>query len=415
MNVKKEEISKVVKKAVDDVQIIDLHTHIFDLRFKDLLLWGIDDLLTYHYLIAEVMRFYDMPYDEFWKMTKTEQSNLIWKTLFIENSPVSEATRGVITVLKSVGLDPSKRDLEGYRRFFASKTVEEYVDLVFKTAHIKYAVMTNDPFVEDERKVWLKGGKPDPRFKSALRIDPLLVKWPNSYLKLKEWGYDVEEKLTEKTFAQIKRFLADWIDKMNPVYMAASLPPEFKTPSDNETALIIENAIIPVSYEKNVPFAMMIGAKKLSNPQLKLAGDSVGKADINTVEYLARMYPHNKFLLTMLSRENQHELVVAARKFRNIHVFGCWWFLNNPSVVDEITRERMEMLGVSFTPQHSDARVLDQLIYKWNHSKKVIADVLTDKYTDIANDGWALTEEEIKRDVEKLFGGEFEAFLKRKF
>ncbi|MCL4408301.1 MAG: glucuronate isomerase [Thermotogae bacterium] len=415
MNIKKEEISKAVKKAVEEVQIVDLHTHIFDLRFKDLLLWGIDALLTYHYLIAEVMRLSDMPYDEFWKMSIKDQSDLIWKKLFIENSPVSEATRGVITVLKSVGLDPSKRDLEGYRKFFASKKVNEYIDLVFKTTHIKYVVMTNDPFVEDERKIWIKNEKGDPKFKSALRIDPLLVKWSSSYLKLKEWGYDVEEKLTEKTFSEIKRFLVDWIGQMNPVYMAASISPEFKVPTDNETALIIENAIIPVSYEKDVPFAMMIGAKKLTNPQLKLAGDSVGKADINTVEYLARMYPHNKFLLTMLSRENQHELVVAARKFRNIHVFGCWWFLNNPSVVDEITRERMEMLGLSFTPQHSDARVLDQLIYKWDHSKKVVEKVLTDKYSDISEDGWVITEEEVKRDVEKLFGGEFEAFLKRRF
>jgi hypothetical protein len=415
MNLKKEEISKFVKKSVDEVQIVDLHTHIFDLRFKDLLLWGVDDLLTYHYLIAEVMRLSDMPYDEFWKMGVKAQSDFIWKKLFIENSPVSEATRGVITVLKSVGLDPAKRDLESYRKFFASKKVDEYIDLVFKIARIKYVIMTNDPFVEDERKVWLKDEKGDPRFKSALRIDPLLVKWPTAYLKLKEWGYDVGEKLTEKTFSEIRRFLTDWIERMNPVYMAASLPPEFKVPADDETSLIIENAIIPVSHDKDVPFAMMIGAKKLSNPDLKLAGDSVGKADINTVEYMARMYPHNKFLLTMLSRENQHELVVAARKFRNIHVFGCWWFLNNPSVVDEITRERMEMLGLSFTPQHSDARVLDQLIYKWDHSKKVITNVLTDKYLDIMEDGWTITDNEVKRDVEKLFGGEFEEFLKRKF
>ncbi|MGC9139968.1 glucuronate isomerase [Athalassotoga sp.] len=415
MNIRKEDVSKAVKKAIDEVQIIDLHTHIFDLRFKDLLLWGIDDLLTYHYLIAEVMRFSDMPYDEFWKMTKTEQANFIWKKLFIENSPISEAARGVVTVLKSVGLDPAIRDLESYRKFFASKKVDEYVDLVFKIAKIKYVIMTNDPFVEDERKIWIKNEKGDARFKSALRIDPLLVKWSSSYLKLKEWGYNVEEKLTEKTFSEIKRFLVDWIDRMNPVYMAASLPPEFKVPADTETALIIENAIIPVSYERNVPFAMMIGAKRLSNPQLKLAGDSVGKADINTIEYMARMYPHNKFLITMLSKENQHELVVAARKFRNIHIFGCWWFLNNPSVVDEITRERMEMLGLSFTPQHSDARVLDQLIYKWDHSKKVIEKVLTDKYSDILEDGWTVTDDEIKRDVEKLFGGEFEEFLKRKF
>jgi hypothetical protein len=30
--------------------------------------------------------------------------------------------------------------------------------------------------------------------------------------------------------------------------------------------------------------------------------------------------------------------------------FGCWWFLNNPSLVEEITRERIEMLGRVSSP-----------------------------------------------------------------
>jgi hypothetical protein len=115
----------------------------------------------------------------------------------------------------------------------------------------------------------------------------------------------------------------------------------------------------------------------------------------------------------MLSRENQHELAVVARKFRNLMPFGCWWFLNNPSLVEEITRLRFELLGASVLPQHSDARVLDQLIYKWQHSRRAIADVLYDKYRDLMDTGWILDETEIARDVAGLFGGNFWAFLKR--
>jgi hypothetical protein len=44
--------------------------------------------------------------------------------------------------------------------------------------------------------------------------------------------------------------------------------------------------------------------------------------------------------------------------------------LNNPSLVEEITRMRLEMLGMSFIPQHSDARVLEQVIYKWRSSRQ---------------------------------------------
>jgi hypothetical protein len=106
---------------------------------------------------------------------------------------------------------------------------------------------------------------------------------------------------------------------------------------------------------------------------------------------------------------------VAARKFRNLLVFGCWWFLNNPSLIEEMTRMRFELLGPSVIPQHSDARMLDQLIYKWTHSRKIIADVLFDKYNDIIATGWTIEEEEIQRDVEKIFGKNFWDFLEREF
>jgi hypothetical protein len=86
--------------------------------------------------------------------------------------------------------------------------------------------------------------------------------------------------------------------------------------------------------------------------------------------------------------------------------------MNNPSIIDEITRERVELLGTSFIPQHSDARVLDQLVYKWAHSRALIADVLVDKYSDLAATGWKVKTSEIQRDVSDLFGGNFEKFLK---
>ena len=84
------------------------------------------------------------------------------------------------------------------------------------------------------------------------------------------------------------------------------------------------------------------------------------------------------------------------------------------AIVDWPYGRRDELLGVSVVPQHSDARVLDQLIYKWHHSRQVIADVLCDKYADLMATGWVLEEDEIKRDVEKLFGGNFRTFLERK-
>lgn len=74
---------------------------------------------------------------------------------------------------------------------------------------------------------------------------------------------------------------------------------------------------------------------------------------------------------------------------------------------------RLELLGTSTILQHSDARVLDQLIYKWDHSRQVITGTLVEKYADLLATGWILTEDEIKRDVEKLMGGNLWTFLER--
>jgi hypothetical protein len=91
--------------------------------------------------------------------------------------------------------------------------------------------------------------------------------------------------------------------------------------------------------------------------------------------------------------------------------FGCWWFLNNPSTVSEITRERFELLGQSFIPQHSDARVLEQLIYKWKHARRQIADALLHSYQQLLDRGRAITPDEISRDINRLFSGNFNEFI----
>src|SRR3954454_8544603 len=112
-------IAEQVEKIVAAVPVSDIHTHLYDPAFGELLLWGIDELLIYHYLVAEAFRHFDMPYDKFWSLSKTQQTDLIWDALFIQNSPISEACRGVLTTLNALGLDVKKRDLPALRKWFA--------------------------------------------------------------------------------------------------------------------------------------------------------------------------------------------------------------------------------------------------------------------------------------------------------
>lgn len=301
--------------------------------------------------------------------------------------------------------------IEKIRESFSKFSHEEYIDKVFELSGVEKVIMTNDPFDKDEIKIWQEGSLMDNRFLASLRLDTLINDYQRARYDLINEGYNVGRTLNGIAKSEIIRFIKDKINKMKAVYIAVSLPPDFKMPSNTTRDTIIEDCIIPVARELNKPLAMMIGAKRAVNPDLYLAGDSLGKGNIETVEYLCRKYPKNKFMITMLSRENQHELCVTARKFSNLYLFGCWWFLNNPVLIEEITRMRIELLGTSFMPQHSDARVIEQLIYKWKHSKSVIKKVLIEKYEALFDTGWPLAESSIENDVKDFFGESFEKFI----
>ncbi len=407
-------LAKQVEDVVLSTPITDIHTHLYEPVFKALLLWGIDELLVYHYLVAEVFRYHDLPYDKFWSLPKTRQADLIWEQLFLRHSPVSEACRGVLTTLNALGLDVKKRDLPALRKWFASQSVDNYITRCMELAGLRKIFMTNSPFDDLERPIWEKGFRRDDRFAAALRIDQLLVSWPETAPRLARWGYKVEAGVPpRKMFDEVRRFLADWSKRMDARYAMVSLPADFEFPAKNITTQLIEKAVLPHCRDHGMPFAVMLGVKRATNPELKLAGDGVGTSNLAVLRNLCAGYPDNKFLTTVLARENQHELCVLTRKFRNLHPFGCWWFTNVPHLIDEITRLRLELLGLSFTPQHSDARVLDQIIYKWQHSRGIIARALVDKYSDLAQTGWQVSRAEIERDVKDLFGGAFEQFCRR--
>jgi hypothetical protein len=70
-----------VEQIVMSTPVSDIHTHLYEPAFGELLLWGIDDLLVYHYLVAEAFRVHELPYEKFWALSKTEQADLIWQSL----------------------------------------------------------------------------------------------------------------------------------------------------------------------------------------------------------------------------------------------------------------------------------------------------------------------------------------------
>ena len=159
-----EHIASVVNAEVGSVMAIDLHTHLLPPSHGALCSWGIDEILTYHYLIAEyfITAPAEVTPEQFYDMSKQAQADVIWNALFIERTPISEACRGVITMLVAFDLstEVANRDLEGIRRFYRRYRdkglagTEEFCKMVYEVAGVNYSVMTNIPFDANEAAHW---------------------------------------------------------------------------------------------------------------------------------------------------------------------------------------------------------------------------------------------------------------------
>ena len=157
------ELPLIVKRVLAAQPIVDMHTHLYPPSFghagpDGLMLWGLDELVTYHYLVAEVFRAVPatkLPYAQFWAMPKSQQADHIWQHLFVDRTPLSEACRGVITTLSKLGLDPGVKSLTSHRQWFREQAPNDYIDRVMELANVESITMTNAVFDDSERSRWL--------------------------------------------------------------------------------------------------------------------------------------------------------------------------------------------------------------------------------------------------------------------
>ena len=129
-----EEVRAHTRRIVSETPVFDMHTHLFPPAFGDLSRWGIDHLVTYHYLVAEVMRAADVRPADFHRMPQHAQADLIWDALFVRSTPLSEATRGVVCragpVLCAGGAAPAPRPIRHPDRALFVAELSPFDDVV---------------------------------------------------------------------------------------------------------------------------------------------------------------------------------------------------------------------------------------------------------------------------------------------
>jgi hypothetical protein len=174
----------------------------------------------------------------------------------------------------------------------------------------------------------------DPQFKAVLRIDPLL-KISEASKKMKSWNYAVEPEPSARIEEETASFVTGSIGRRRFTAVCSS---DFRYPVEPEHRRARPRGrpcwkSRPGRLrEQGFTFAMMIG-KSAVNPARRAA--TCAENPTLSVVNLCREFPKNKFFVTIPPAEPARACV-AARKFGNLMVFGCWWFLNNPSLIEEI-------------------------------------------------------------------------------
>ncbi|RHY07082.1 hypothetical protein DYB25_006257 [Aphanomyces astaci] len=260
-------IATYVADSVASTWAIDVHTHLFPPSHDALMLWGIDALLTYHYLVAEYLMTAPVAPETFLAWPKTKQADAIWTHLFVDRSPLSEACQGVVTTLNLLGLSAlvKTRDLPAIREPNA------YVDLVFRLAKIRYVVMTNIPFDPQEASYWTNHTPYNARqFRTALRVDQLL---------LGDWaslGPALDLQHLPHTLAGVTQYLESWVDILRPVYFMASVPATFALRESAaadpiaiqpDGAMLLQHVLLPLAQSRRLPVALKFGAVRQLNPR----------------------------------------------------------------------------------------------------------------------------------------------------
>eukprot|EP00435_Cladocopium_sp_Y103_P062603 s748_g24.t1 len=435
-------LQKTLGKKSSDAKV---HTHLFPTSHGERLMqYGIDAMLTYHYLVSEYLASSCEAPEEFYALSISEQADRVWQGLFVNSTPMSEPCRGVLTT-QAAQVEVAERDLPAIRRWYAGQDAVMFNEKMMRLARLRYIITSHDPFDPDQLHLCLEPPYEMPRYKSALALDALLEgRWDEVTKSLEQSGKPGPKRLMfsgPKTLRQMLSIdgrapdptTATSIGKCKWVFITCGTSESFsycrgvvRPPSADildadlsesvfvpSPQQVLDALLLPLCRDFSLALSLRMGTRRAVNPSLQLAGDAVGAAELRSLGHLCEANPSVKFLFTVLSRNDQHEAAVLSSKFRNLHLWGCWWYCNKPSVVTEVTSLRLEMLGMNFTYQASSARVHDQLIYKWIHSRSLLSKLLVGKYSDLMATGWKVSRGDIRRDVYRLLGGAFEDFLQK--
>ena len=383
---------KKILKIINQTSIVDIHTHLFPQSHKPYFLSGSDDIFNYHYLTAEFLSSSKFNPISFFKFSKTKRAELVWQYLFVDNTPISEASIGVVKILNFLKINNYKS--KNYT-LIKKKLDKNKINhkLILKKLNIKKVVMTNNPFNNKEWSLFKNKNWDRKFYKTSIRLDDLFSK-------------KFENKFNKKTLYEFinKKFI-----ESKPSYFALSLNGKNIMKFFNSDYMT--KIIIPFLIKKKLPLMLLTGVRRSVNSTFQDGGDGIGDEKIDFLENIIKKYKKINFLVTHLSDVSQYKLIVLSRKLPNLTLFGFWWFLNQDNYVKKYLKVKISLLGYNFIAQHSDARVFEHLIYKWSDFKDNLAEVMFEKYKKLQDAGYDLNTSQVQKDMNLLLNENSNRFI----
>jgi len=118
-------LKQTINEIVNGTQIFDIHTHLFPADFNKYHLSGISEVLNYHYLIAELLTNANISAEKFYSLDEINKAKLIWEELFQNRTPISEACKGVLTVLQKLDINYNKKTFEEVNNEYENKSLTD--------------------------------------------------------------------------------------------------------------------------------------------------------------------------------------------------------------------------------------------------------------------------------------------------
>jgi len=144
MNMSNQELSNTLEAVINNTKIFDIHTHLFPSVFKSHSLSGFINLLNYHYLIAELLTNANISAEKFYSLDEINKAKLIWEELFQNRTPISEACKGVLTVLQKLDINYNKKTFEEVNNQYENKSLTD--EKILQLSNVSSLVMTNKCF-----------------------------------------------------------------------------------------------------------------------------------------------------------------------------------------------------------------------------------------------------------------------------